>query len=73
MIRKATALFVLAIGLAGSLAAQEKDPPKGVPNLKRVFVIMMENHGYQQIFRNPNEPYLNQLSDRSFSGFPGYP
>jgi len=61
MIRKATILFVLAIGLAGSLAAQEKDPPKGVPNLKRVFVIMMENHGYQQIFRNPNEPYLNQL------------
>ena len=24
-------------------------------------MIMMENHGYQQILSNPNEPYLNSL------------
>src|SRR6516165_137296 len=28
------------------------------PHLDHVFVIMMENHGYQQILSNPNEPYL---------------
>jgi phosphatidylinositol-3-phosphatase len=26
-----------------------------------VFLIMMENHGYQQVIGNPNEPYLNSL------------
>ena len=59
MIKKAVTLLLLAAGLAGTLCAQEKDVPKGVPHLDRVFVIMMENHGYQQIIGNPNEPYLN--------------
>jgi phosphatidylinositol-3-phosphatase len=26
-----------------------------------VFVIMMENHGYEQVVGNPNDPYLNSL------------
>jgi len=34
---------------------------KGIPHLDRVFVIMMENHGFSQIYKNPNEPYLNGL------------
>lgn len=37
--------------------------PKGVPHLDHVFVIVMENHGYQQIRKNPKEPYLNSLID----------
>jgi len=41
--------------------AQERDVPKGVRHLDHVFLIMMENHGFQQIFNNPNEPYLNSL------------
>lgn len=64
MMKKAVTLFLLAAGLAGTLCAQEKDVPKGVPHLDRVFVIMMENHGYQQIIGNPNEPYLNGLINR---------
>jgi phosphatidylinositol-3-phosphatase len=41
--------------------AQEDRVPSGIPRLDHVFVIMMENHGYQQVINNPNEPYLNSL------------
>ena len=61
MIKKAATLLLLAGGLVGTLSAQEKDVPKGVSHLDHVFVIMMENHGYQQIIGNPNEAYLNKL------------
>jgi phosphatidylinositol-3-phosphatase len=61
MMKRAASLFLLAAGLAGTLSAQEKDVSNGIPHLDHVFVIMMENHGYQQIIGNPNEPYLNNL------------
>jgi phosphatidylinositol-3-phosphatase len=61
MIRKSAVLCLLAAGMAGTMLAQERDIPKGVPPQDHVFVIMMENHGYQQIISNPNEPYLNSL------------
>jgi phosphatidylinositol-3-phosphatase len=61
MIRKAAMVCLLAAGMAVSAAAQEKEGPKGVPRMDHVFVILMENHGYQQIVSNPNEPYLNNL------------
>jgi hypothetical protein len=57
--------IVLVLGIcalcAGSASAQEDHIPSGIPRLDHVFVIMMENHGYQQVFGNPNEPYLNSL------------
>ena len=55
--------FVLGTGaLCASFAlAQEDHIPGGIPRLDHVFVIMMENHGYQQVIDNPNEPYLNSL------------
>jgi phosphatidylinositol-3-phosphatase len=58
---KATALALLTAALFGSAMADDGSAPKGVAHLDHVFVIMMENHGYQQIINNPNEPYLNQL------------
>jgi hypothetical protein len=61
MIKKAASLFLLAAGLAGITSAQEKERPKGIRELDHVFVIVMENHGYQQVIGNPNEPYLNSL------------
>jgi hypothetical protein len=33
-----------------------------MPPLDRVFVIMMENHGYGQIVNNPNLPFTNSLA-----------
>ena len=61
--KRAASLFLLAAGFAGPLSAQrqEGEGHKPIPHLDHVFVIVMENHGYQQIVGNPNEPYLNSL------------
>lgn len=56
-----TAAAVAAVAFGASACAHEGPVPHGVPHLDHVFVIMMENHGYLQVFQNPNEPYLNGL------------
>lgn len=61
MLKKAAAALLFALGLASMSSAQEGPVPKGIPHLDHVFLIMMENHGYQQVINNPNEPYLNSL------------
>ncbi len=61
MLKKAAALGVAFALLAAPMLANEEYVPKGIPHLDHVFVIMMENHGYQQVIDNPNEPYLNSL------------
>ena len=61
MNRKAAMVCLLAAGMAASATAQEKEEPRGIPRMDHVFVILMENHGYQQIVGNPDEPYLNSL------------
>lgn len=59
-LKSAVALFAAGM-LVSPAFANEGAAPKGVPHLDHVFLIMMENHGYQQILNNPNEPYLNSL------------
>ena len=61
MFKKAAALGLSFALLAAPLLADEGNVPKGVPPLDHVFVIMMENHGNQQVLDNPSEPYLNDL------------
>src|SRR5258708_5816138 len=61
MFKKAAALGLAFAMMSAPMFANEGDVPKGVPHLDHVFVIMMENHGYQQVVNNPNEPYLNSL------------
>ncbi len=61
MFKKAAALGLAFALLAAPMLADEGDVPEGIPHLDHVFVIMMENHGYQQVIDNPNEPYLNRL------------
>ena len=63
MIRKAATLALSLLLLVGTapVQAQHRSVPAGVPHLDHVFLIVMENHGYQQIISNPNEPYLNSL------------
>lgn len=61
MLKKAVIAGLFASTLALTGFAQEGPVPKGVPHLDHVFVILMENHGYQQVINNPNEPYLNSL------------
>ena len=61
MFKKAASLC-LAVGILATAAfAQEDRKPTGIPHLDHVFVIMMENHGYEQVVGNPNDPYLNRL------------
>ncbi len=61
MFKKAAALGLAFSMLAAPMFANEGDAPKGIPHLDHVFVIMMENHSYDQVIDNPNEPYLNSL------------
>jgi phosphatidylinositol-3-phosphatase len=61
MFKKTAALWLAFALLAAPMFAGEDETPRGIPHLDHVFVIMMENHGYQQIIDNPNEPYLNNL------------
>ncbi len=54
----------MAIGLAAALtssaaSALEGPIPAGVPQLDHVWVIVMENHGINQIFQNPYAPFIN--------------
>src|SRR5208282_3848793 len=60
MLRK-IASVCLAAGIASTAAFAQESRPKGIPHLDHVFLIMMENHGYQQVVGNPNDPFLNSL------------
>jgi hypothetical protein len=57
---KRTAL-VLALLAACSVSVFAADKPatQTFPSLDHVFLIMMENHGYGQIYNNPNARYIN--------------
>ncbi len=63
-LRKA-ALFAAFATAAGTLSGQQGQVPQGMPRLDHVFVIMMENHGFDQIVGNPNAPFVNQLARSS--------
>jgi len=58
---------VLAGLAAGALAsgalAAEGPIPHGVAHLDHVFLIMMENHAYDQVIGNPNMPFFNRLAN----------
>ena len=55
-------LVMLAACLTQAARAEEGLVPQGIPRLDHVLVIMMENHGYQQIINNPNAPFINQYA-----------
>src|ERR1700687_6304529 len=60
---KRKTFFAGLLALAASAAfAQEGPVPKGVPHLDHVWVIMMENHGYNQIVGNPDTPFANSYA-----------
>lgn len=60
MKKKAAVLCLLAASVAGVASAQEGAVPKGIPHLDHVFIIMMENHAYDQVVGNPNDPFVNK-------------
>jgi phosphatidylinositol-3-phosphatase len=52
---------LLAASIAGSVVAGEGSVPQGCHRLDHLFVIMMENHTYQQVSGNPAMPFVNGL------------
>ncbi|HKD49233.1 MAG TPA: alkaline phosphatase family protein [Candidatus Acidoferrum sp.] len=60
--KKAFAASLLATMLATPALANEGKVPKGVPHLDHVFIIIMENHGYNQIIGNPTTPFANSYA-----------
>ncbi len=62
MNKKAAILGIVAGLLMGTVFAQEGPIPKGVPRLDHVFIIMMENHGYNQLINNPNAPFIDSYA-----------
>jgi hypothetical protein len=56
----AAMLALLASTTMGTAFAEEGTTPlTGVPKLDHVFVIMMENHGFEEIIGNPYMPFIN--------------
>ena len=62
MKRTTVALGLLASTFTYQASAAEGPVPRGVPHLDHVFVIMMENHAYDQIIGNPNAPFINHYA-----------
>lgn len=55
----------LLTAFAGTLVAQEGAVPTGIPQLDHVFVIVMENHGFRQVYNNPNTQFTNSYAASS--------
>jgi hypothetical protein len=54
------ALFAAA--LAATAFADDGTVPTGIMPLTHVFLIVMENHGFGQIYNNPNAPFINEMA-----------
>jgi hypothetical protein len=61
MYRLKFAIAALLAMSAVSAVAHEKEVPTGIPRLDHVFVIMLENHGFNQVVNNPTMPFINDL------------
>ena len=59
MLKKLSVLALAAGAFTTAGFAQTGPVPTGVPSLDHLFVIMMENHGYEQVIGNPNELFVN--------------
>ncbi len=62
---KKTALtMILATSLlSGPAFADDLSASQKIPRLDHVYLIMMENHAYQQIIGSPNAPFINQMAE----------
>src|SRR5258707_12399543 len=60
--KNTVAVLALLAALVSASVAQEGGIPKGIPHLDHVFLIMMENHGYTEILKNPNARFINQYA-----------
>jgi phospholipase C len=57
------AMGLTAAALSTPVFAHSDVAPKTIPKLDHVFVIMMENHSYGEIFGNSNAPFINKMAE----------
>ncbi len=62
MFKKTSISVFLALLLLTTAFAQQGAVPTGVPHLDHIFIIMMENHGYNQLINNPNAPFIDNFA-----------
>jgi len=60
--KKLTLLLGLFMATSAPIFAQQGSVPSGIPHLDHVFLIMMENHGYNEILHNPNARFINSYA-----------
>jgi acid phosphatase len=60
-----TIVEAAAVGvcLAGAIGAASAQPHETMPAIDHIVVVMMENHTYSEIYKNPNAPFINALSN----------
>jgi hypothetical protein len=59
---KKTFVLSLFFSLTATMFAQQGPVPKGIPPLNHVWVIMMENHGFSQVLKNPAAPFTTKYA-----------
>jgi phosphatidylinositol-3-phosphatase len=70
---RSIAASVLAASIASGALAAEGPVPTGVARLDHVFIIMMENHSFDQVVNNPTMPFINRMiAQRQVSLSTGY-
>ena len=60
----ALALPAAAANHATKHAVRTADGKKGMPDLKHIFVIMLENHSQSSVLGNANAPFINSLAQQ---------
>lgn len=60
---KTGALLLLLTIFIAPCFAYEGAVPAGMPKLDHVFVIVLENHSYEDIRNNVNAPFINHIAD----------
>lgn len=50
-----------AVPVTGPTSGPAAAPPADLSSIKHVFVIMMENRGYDQVWNSPSTPYITSL------------
>lgn len=59
--RRTLVALASAVGIAAAWAGATPAQAAGVPTPDHVIVVVLENHGYDQIIGSPDAPYINSL------------
>src|SRR5579883_757533 len=64
LVRIAATLALIALAAVPTVSAAQGTTSTHVPGFDHIFVIVMENHGYDEIIGNANAPHINALASK---------